>query len=272
MSVACITDPLHVVGIADELEAFWNVLMYNSIRYLPHNQEDHVAPFVFTYFSRPLQSNAVDLVRRKTQLKDTQGELILDGGAVQFGTPEAPNEPLNSVIGYFLEWLQARYRIREYEASEKLKARTVRGPSRGDQADATEASSPRPTQKRRVQGGKKATYVGRESRVIKRPDDTVYADASKVETHDDPLEMLRWALEAYSWPKDDRDKDHMHNLAEPKVTVVFGDITYPKSDPSQGDVARQGILRLGHAGVPVTKRRSQGSGSIQMAFTRSIPQ
>ena len=64
------------------------------------------------------------------------------------------------------------------------------------------------------------------------------------------------------------------DVGEPKVTLVFGDITCPRSDPSQGDETKKGVLRLGALGGHDTKRstRSQGSESIQMAFTRSIPQ
>ncbi|KAI0707441.1 hypothetical protein C8T65DRAFT_218246 [Cerioporus squamosus] len=268
MSVACITNALHIVGISDELEAFFNVLMYNAIRYLPHNREHQVALFVFAYFSRPIQSGAADTFRRKTQMKDTKGELVVGDGAVKFGTPEQPNKPLDSIIWHFLEWLQARYLIREYE--EKLKELKAQNPSRGNQADSNPAtSSDRPAQRLRLESAGSVFDI-EPGRAIKRPTAEVYAAAANVQTHDTPLALLRHALTAWSWPKNDRLKDHMRNFTEPKMTLVYADITFPKSGPSQDDATRQGIVRLGTYGDPVPKpRRSKGSGSIQMAFTRS---
>ena len=51
MSVASISDATHITTVADEIESFFNVILYNALRYLPHNIQDDTQTFIRRYFS-----------------------------------------------------------------------------------------------------------------------------------------------------------------------------------------------------------------------------
>ena len=118
MSVASLLDARHVVGTADEIESFFNVLLDNVIRHCPHNMELYVPELIHRYF--------VDFTRPPTgalECPQTKLHVITKLGTVQFGTrvlefgtaSHEPNEALNLLIAELLSWFKARYEILEYE-------------------------------------------------------------------------------------------------------------------------------------------------------------
>ncbi|KAI0808333.1 hypothetical protein C8Q74DRAFT_1187465, partial [Fomes fomentarius] len=50
MSYALLQDKYHIVGIPDEIESFFNVVFYNALHYLPHNQQSYVLIWIKSYF------------------------------------------------------------------------------------------------------------------------------------------------------------------------------------------------------------------------------
>ncbi len=50
MPLALLRDPHHVVSIADEIESFFDVTLYNGLRYLPHNTDHELMTWIQHYF------------------------------------------------------------------------------------------------------------------------------------------------------------------------------------------------------------------------------
>ena len=51
MSVASLQDRTHVVAIADEVESFMNIILYNAMRYLPFEHELTRGRLIQLYFT-----------------------------------------------------------------------------------------------------------------------------------------------------------------------------------------------------------------------------
>ena len=50
MPVASLSNPYHEIVIADEIESFFNVLLYQAVRRINHNFDDQVSRIVANYF------------------------------------------------------------------------------------------------------------------------------------------------------------------------------------------------------------------------------
>ncbi|KAI0689148.1 hypothetical protein C8T65DRAFT_817896 [Cerioporus squamosus] len=123
MSVASLRNMLHVVGIADEIESFFNVILYNAIRYLPHNAGPYTATMISSYFTRAeKQSNGILIVGDGKFMAITQHGYLPVGPTSSmrrlcFGSQSHQNQGLNFLLGRLMQWFKARYEVLFYEDS-----------------------------------------------------------------------------------------------------------------------------------------------------------
>ena len=214
MSVASLLDALHVVGTADEIESFFNVLLHNAIRYCPHNMELHVPEFIRKYF--------VDFTRLPTgalECPETKVYLVTELGAVKFGqrvltfgtAPDEPNEALNMLIPELLSWFKARYQILEYER--------LLGPGNpSDQAAHPDATGP-PARRQRVESESSNTGPAGSGKVFGKkvvqgpvqPSAETYELAANLKDHSSVRDLF-WQAKSWKWPENEMLQDHLHVL------------------------------------------------------------
>ena len=115
MSVASISDATHITTVADEIESFFNVILYNALRYLPHNIQDDTQTFIRRYFSECVR------VRNDTiTCGGTRSHLIQSGKLRHGMTPIVfQSKPLNEILRRLLEWFHAMWEVRKFEQAQK---------------------------------------------------------------------------------------------------------------------------------------------------------
>ncbi|KAI8976620.1 hypothetical protein BD414DRAFT_446088 [Trametes punicea] len=114
MSVFLINQPTKAVEVPDELEAFFHVLLYYSLRYLRSNCED-VPLYMENYFEAYAIEKGRYRCGRTKMITMQTGRLVisLDNGNLRF------NSPIDRLLEVWLEWLQAHYEVRTYEQRHK---------------------------------------------------------------------------------------------------------------------------------------------------------
>ncbi|KAH9938811.1 uncharacterized protein BXZ73DRAFT_22769, partial [Epithele typhae] len=114
MSLATLSDPKHVVTVADEIESHANVLLYNGVKYLPHNVSTE--SFLKDYFGLDWSTPETGDLASNTRWRIAKlGELLFGETLLLFGKDGSSNLPLNTAIGLAFKWIGARARIRDYE-------------------------------------------------------------------------------------------------------------------------------------------------------------
>ncbi|CCM00602.1 uncharacterized protein FIBRA_02638 [Fibroporia radiculosa] len=108
------SEPSRAVDIADELESFFHVLLYNGVRYLSHNCPD-VGAFLYLYFDVAEDWNGQYKCNEKKWNAIETGTIKVKGGMKQLqfccSSGDLPDHPLNELFPTLLSWFSARYRI-----------------------------------------------------------------------------------------------------------------------------------------------------------------
>ncbi|KAL6308606.1 hypothetical protein BKA93DRAFT_521124 [Sparassis latifolia] len=111
MSAILLDRPTRAVEVADELEAFFNVLLYYLIRYTNSNIDDP-ATFMSQYFDECTINAARTLYTcsMAKRLVMKSGELMVDvNTSVEFQYRNGKKHPSNELIRKLLGWFKARY-------------------------------------------------------------------------------------------------------------------------------------------------------------------
>ena len=121
MSVASLQDRTHVVEIADEIESFMNVILYNAMRYLPFEHELTRGRLIQLYFTDdpPAKDGSITCKSNK-KMVITEGTLTFYGEELLF----KDSTILNQLFVMMLELFKARYEVRAYEAAKKKEEET----------------------------------------------------------------------------------------------------------------------------------------------------
>ncbi|KAI0662158.1 hypothetical protein C8Q70DRAFT_910159 [Cubamyces menziesii] len=215
MSVALINEPTKAVEIPDELEAFFNVLLYYAVRYVRSDCKD-VPHYIEFYFE------AFQIVQGRYQcgnlknLTISSGNLYTSEGAhstLRFGTA------LDYILQSILRWLTAHHAVRHH-------ARPQEG-----------GNSSKPIGK--VGSRRRAMSVDDdysvdmddESASMKKAplSEETLKNAKKVQQHDHMLALLLWCInndprakmpEDMEWPTDDKVPDRYPNSTEKQLPVA----------------------------------------------------
>ncbi|TBU58955.1 hypothetical protein BD310DRAFT_906267 [Dichomitus squalens] len=207
---------LHVTWIghvetADEIESFFNVLLYNVIRYCPHNMELHVPDFINRYFVdfRRLPTGTFECPETKVYIITSDGALKFGNRIITFGrASDEPNEALNTLILELLDWFKARYEVKAYDRS--LRSGNSSAPSDPSDRPArcrrikTEASSTGPAKSGKVFGKKTA-------RRVSKPSAETYELASNLKDHTSVRDLF-WQAKSWDWLENEVLQDHLDVL------------------------------------------------------------
>nr|VWO95685.1 Amidohydrolase family protein [Ganoderma boninense] len=138
MSANALSNPWRVIGVEDEMESFFHLLLFYAIRYLPHNCKD-VGMFMEEYFDGFTKENGKYFCGLAKLAAVKGGSITLPNQAVQLvfylpaeaqdennpgsspsNAPSAPGRssdadrkphPINVVLDCMLEWLHAQYSL-----------------------------------------------------------------------------------------------------------------------------------------------------------------
>ncbi|TBU26684.1 hypothetical protein BD311DRAFT_422694, partial [Dichomitus squalens] len=222
MSVASLLDAYHIVGTADEIESFFNVLLHNALRYCSHNMELWVPAFIDRYFVQFEWGPDGTM-----KCPETKVNVITRLGAVEygdvdfleFGVDGQPNKALNTLFTVLLGWFKARYEVAKYQ---HLLSSQKTSTSRTDTGSELE---PPPARRQRVDSSvskagppvpQKALILPTSARALLSPSDETYEKAANLEDHD-AVRNLFWTVlhsgvEACEWPQDEVLQDHLNVL------------------------------------------------------------
>ncbi|EJF58674.1 hypothetical protein DICSQDRAFT_172686 [Dichomitus squalens LYAD-421 SS1] len=113
MSVALLSHGLKIVGVADELESFFHVLLYYAVRYLKVKDCDlpTIAGYLYAYFDLYGVDNGVYVCGDKKRQTITEGRLTVSvNKKLEFGSP------LDTLFSQLLSCFRARYAVLAKEA------------------------------------------------------------------------------------------------------------------------------------------------------------
>ncbi|KAI0662207.1 hypothetical protein C8Q70DRAFT_963679 [Cubamyces menziesii] len=206
MSVALINNPKKVVEIADELEAFFHVLLYYAVRYLDSNCVD-VAAYIERYFEAYQIDNGQYRCGNSKSYTITTGELQISAG-----TDLMFNSVIDRVLRTILRWLKAHYAVRKHEESQKGSA-PVLHPNR------PVVARPRKTTAiaRNIDT---SLYMDGAADVPGAPSETTIVDAYKLRRHDALIEFLVACLNAAKWSKHDKVPDRIPSKVEKQLATA----------------------------------------------------
>lgn len=268
MPVASLLDMFHIVGIPDEMESIFNVALYNTTRYTPHNLQECIHPWIQKYF---IEWNEVLGVRKASTAKTAvmnRGSLtaVLDTDIV-FGGDR--NMALNHVFHTMLTWFRARYKIMRYEQqSSQNRDKT------GGQTHAEDCPAPLPRMKFFIPVP--------EENPIEEPTKEDYGFASAIATHDTVKALFRYALSKLRWPESETWQDHLAVYPAPELAMPFAshlspdvttscgfwhspDATADVGTTGAGPAAKSAKLRLPPKSA-AGGRRVKTAKNIQLAF------
>ncbi|KAH9924997.1 uncharacterized protein BXZ73DRAFT_50266 [Epithele typhae] len=125
--VRCLLDPRSAIRIADELESFFHVFLYNSVRLVPSNLLD-VQHFVRSYFDarhpHPTKIGEISVSKDKHDAI-VNGKITTTSALVElaFASPRrnAPH-PFNALIAELLKHFKSRYAVGRWTEWEALNA------------------------------------------------------------------------------------------------------------------------------------------------------
>ena len=208
MSVASLSDPFHVISVADEIESFINVLLYNAVERLPHNRESHMKE-VMRYFLDCLSDDGYrSCGERKRDTIDKGVGITVKKKVIKFGAPGQPIKPLNKLLSNMFRRFRARYVVLDHESggtpSEDLKET--------QSTDGSEEDGHPPTQRQRVGiDYDKFGYDDDSETETSGPSDETRARAKLLDTHRATLAMFQVVDEAAEgeWPQNEVLRNHL---------------------------------------------------------------
>lgn len=253
MPVTSLTDPAHIVTIADEIEAFFNVLLHYAIRYLRHSIERWVKAFIEYYF---LSSHNVEGIRSCGPGKAN----LIKRGSFSYGGADITfeSEPLDKIFQDLLLLFKARYQVLDYEASKNVAAAaaistsgpgsaatpapnhpvapSVRLPPRGPVGIDLEKLRQSLTNERASQASNQAAT---KAQAVAEPSEEVKERANRLDTHTAVREML-WKLTLLcedDWPTVELKTDYLERAHTPPpdvMAIVSGTISDLTGDGTDG--------------------------------------
>ncbi|TBU37384.1 hypothetical protein BD309DRAFT_995132 [Dichomitus squalens] len=118
MSVNLLSDLSRPVHISDELESFFHVLVYYSVRYLQSNC-DEIESFIQGYFNNYAGPKRMYGCGQKSIVMEATGELRTQ---IPYG-PLLFSSPMDNLIAFVLECFRSHYKILEYASRQRVMSR-----------------------------------------------------------------------------------------------------------------------------------------------------
>ena len=276
MSLRYLRDPTLPILVPDELESFFNVLLYNAVRFLLHNIDD-TPGFVHDYFDNA--SVGINYSQGPPKAKDifiSWGYFKVSCGYdLRFHMP--PNtagvHPMNGLLAELIKLFCARYRVLQWEAelaSREWEDSLATMPSLDDadddfdfeadfraKAEAEDPGpqstliNPSPPPQNDVTSITAASTTATEDYCPTQED---YARAESINTHQVVIDIFARIMENGKWPrKRDTVPDRLFGYRQaPRVNPSTSDkpAKQAKTAPAGGPSAR-----LARAGRGTTRKR-----------------
>ncbi|KAI0740010.1 hypothetical protein C8Q76DRAFT_820744 [Earliella scabrosa] len=189
MSVAALLDLYHATTITDEIESFFNVVLYNAIRYLPHNVDSYVDDFIKSYFtdSRPLKG-----IRVCSSVKEgfVRGGLLTHAGHnIVF-----ESKPLTAILQQLLTYISARYAILAYEAERQDSQTTELSNAAASPPGEPLTETPDLPEDLTLADFADALPVTYTTRTLQEPTEEIKQNAQRIATHK-AVRLLLWSVQ-----------------------------------------------------------------------------
>ncbi|KAI9062369.1 hypothetical protein FKP32DRAFT_1652880 [Trametes sanguinea] len=136
LSANALANPRKTIGIEDEMESFFHVLLYYACRYLPTNCPD-ITPFIYDYFDGYAKNGEEYSASMTKHHAMKNGELCVNSAyelvfltsrPVQ-GAPTPPRHPISHLFSKLLEILKAQYTLYRLDSKSSYDSTTSAGPS-----------------------------------------------------------------------------------------------------------------------------------------------
>ena len=207
MSVPCLLQEGKAIEIADELESFLHVLIYDASRFVSHNLTRLQAhAFYRTYFdgqSLGADGNAACSLAKRLVVRTA--ELTADNVPIVFG--DNSSHPLNDLVSDLLTLFQSRLVVYLKETSAPTAPQAVSSASEMligvDEADSVIMNNAR-VQVPLMNIARKRTKEG-----PKEPTPEMLEMARKLETHRHVMMVFAAYLAEGDWPKRDTHEDDL---------------------------------------------------------------
>lgn len=200
MSVAYINSQWrHPIAVADELEAFFHVLIFWAVRFLPHTA-GLTSVFVVEYFDTfSLEDDGRHICGLSKESLMHCGEFPSGVRTLQFlKTNRDPGNPINTLIESMLELFKARYEIMKYErSSQKAPIKRDPTPSGSNPSDRMPAF---PLLKTRQKKTRQVRASPKAARAPCAPTEKTKSLAARLDNHDWVLSLFEEVQDTESTP------------------------------------------------------------------------
>lgn len=267
MSVASLDDDMHVITNADEFESFFNVTLYNAIRYLPHDKSSAVQDFIRSYF---VASRTIDGVLCSGLFKST----LIQSGALTYSGKRIVFEckALNEIFGRLMTYFAARYELRTFEATKSNSTKTVNPTAASSTTQQAAIVVPTTSIAPPVAlDNMDYEQTGTGDATIQEPSEETKQRAKYLDTHAS-VQKLFWAattLQSWQqlWPATESKVDHLSRkpaMRSPKRATVQG--TLDSTDDTLGGTldrsATMELLDRPQASSSKKRKVTPGTGSL----------
>lgn len=203
MSAAALSDHSKVIGTPDELESFFHVLLYNSVRYLKSNCMD-AGTFIEQFFDTYTVCQGKYGCGLKKQDAIKSAELV-EGPVKGVLQRLRFNTPLDDFLDEALGWFRAHYIVQAYRAEQAPPSKTSMAPPT---SVTPPSSKPRRRAKPRVidfyaaQTSAPASLARKIVPIARKPTAEEEEDALKVASHTAILDSLYKAIYSDDWAEE----------------------------------------------------------------------
>ncbi|KAI0641665.1 hypothetical protein C8Q79DRAFT_285489 [Trametes meyenii] len=231
LSAAMLSRYPGAVEIADELEAFFYVILYHGVRYLKSNCEEH-AFFLEGFFDAYTWGKDGVYTCGAAKANAVKKFGVIE---VQTDVPLTFDSPLDCVLDSLLPSFKARYAVLKYDEEIKKPKPTPKAPviaSRDKNGFTSShqphmAGQPLPTnsahQKRRRVAEKSSSVIRKRASALVPPTPEERRDANLVGSHEYMIEVLEEVLDMDGWTDDDKVGDQVPNDYQPNYPIAPGE-------------------------------------------------
>lgn len=212
-SAQALTNTKKAITLPEELESIFHVLLYMSVRFLPHNYaREDTGRFLHRFFDDFDTADSGFICGGTKMLCMTSGRIVfVQRNARQelhFRTKEGSDcrHPVDGIIYTLLSWFKAYYAVHYVqdgrEQSEGTEEEELIPPPFDELLEEDEWVVPAP----KVRTGAKASQVSLNAVDKRRTDEE---EALNLESHDAMAQLFQTFLTEHGWPETDKGEDKL---------------------------------------------------------------
>ncbi|KAL7277817.1 hypothetical protein ACG7TL_008761 [Trametes sanguinea] len=245
LSANALANPRKKIGIEDEMESFFHVLLYYACRYLPTNCPD-ITPFIYDYFdgyAKNGEEYSASMTKHHAMkngeicVNSTYELVFLTSRPVE-GEPTPPRHPITDLFSKLLDIFKAQYALYRMDSNKPYNSSSTAG-----------TSISKPAQRSGRFNGWGAKYIRPQTAMA-----SALSPASEKALHEKaaaPLKdhalmleryMLCWLQSEQPWPAVDKIPDQMRTNYDPNKQAKdpkpskSGKDNHHAGEPNQGSM------------------------------------